>query len=95
MTTCPYCESKHKGACPRVKSIEYADDGKTVRRVEFHGPASVFDLMRLVGPPYQPEPQIVTPQYRGLPVPPHALWGVQETLLSQDRFERFVPRAHQ
>jgi hypothetical protein len=28
----------HKGMCPRVKSVEFADDGVTLRKVEFHGP---------------------------------------------------------
>ena len=36
---CPYCSSEscqvyHQGKCPKVKSIEYHEDG-TVKRVEF------------------------------------------------------------
>jgi len=36
---CPYCSSEscqvyHQGKCPKVKSIEYHEDG-TVKRVDF------------------------------------------------------------
>ena len=42
--SCPYCGvSGHPGVCPRVKTIEYSPDG-SVRRVEFHAPATVWDL---------------------------------------------------
>lgn len=34
---CQYCgEPFHKGVCPRVKSIEYHDNGYTIKRVELH-----------------------------------------------------------
>jgi len=32
--TCPYCGMIHAGACPRVKAIEYFENGM-VKRVEF------------------------------------------------------------
>lgn len=36
---CRWCGSApHDGACPRVSAMEYAGDGVTVRRVEFHPP---------------------------------------------------------
>lgn len=38
MANCMYCGNIHQGVCARVKSIEYAEDGVTVRRVEFHAP---------------------------------------------------------
>lgn len=43
---CPFCGAPPHagiGACPMVKSIEYADDGVTVRRVEFVRPMRVDD----------------------------------------------------
>lgn len=36
MTECRWCGETHlKGICPKVKVIEFAEDGETVRRVEF------------------------------------------------------------
>jgi hypothetical protein len=37
MTECRWCGDDAHGSnvCPRVKEIEFADDGKTVRRVTF------------------------------------------------------------
>ena len=32
---CQYCGKYHPGICPRIKSVEYHDNG-TVRRVEFY-----------------------------------------------------------
>ena len=32
---CGYCGKYHQGICPRIKSVEYHDNG-TVRRVEFY-----------------------------------------------------------
>lgn len=34
---CVYCGAWHSGTCPKVKSIEYHENG-TVKRVEFHNP---------------------------------------------------------
>jgi hypothetical protein len=34
-TPCRWCGLLHGPTCPRVKAIEYCDDGVTVRRVEF------------------------------------------------------------
>jgi hypothetical protein len=36
---CRWCGRLHVGKCPRVKSIEYLDDGKTVKKVEFFEPS--------------------------------------------------------
>lgn len=35
--TCHHCGLTHKTTCPRIKAIEYHQDG-TVKRIEFHGP---------------------------------------------------------
>ena len=35
---CPHCGMAHSGVCPRVRAIEYHQDGVTVKRVEFHSP---------------------------------------------------------
>ena len=37
-TNCPYCGMIHQSTCPRIKAIEYHQDG-TVKRVEFITPA--------------------------------------------------------
>lgn len=36
--TCPHCGMIHQTTCPRIKAIEYQQDGITVKRIEFHGP---------------------------------------------------------
>lgn len=36
---CPHCGMIHDTTCPRIKAMEYHQDG-TIRRVEFHSPAS-------------------------------------------------------
>jgi hypothetical protein len=49
---CRWCGFTHGTLCPAVKSIEFADDGVTVRRVEFHSPVPVqgsFKGMNLIG----------------------------------------------
>lgn len=35
--TCSYCGLLHTGTCPRVKAIEYHDNG-LIKRIEFHEP---------------------------------------------------------
>ena len=37
---CPYCGMGHGGTCPRVKAIDYHENG-TVKRVEFHDPQPI------------------------------------------------------
>lgn len=32
---CPYCGLIHSTTCPRIKAIEYADNGM-IKRIEFH-----------------------------------------------------------
>ena len=34
---CPHCGGFHQTTCPRIKAIEYAENG-TVKRIEFHAP---------------------------------------------------------
>ena len=34
---CPHCGMGHSGMCPRIKAIEYHQDG-TTKRVEYHVP---------------------------------------------------------
>jgi len=36
---CPYCGLIHATTCSRIRRIEYAEDGVTVRALEFHPPA--------------------------------------------------------
>ena len=40
ISNCPYCGVGHVGTCPRVKAIEYFQNGM-VKRVEFHEPKPV------------------------------------------------------
>lgn len=37
LSNCPYCGNIHAGQCPRIKAIEYHENG-TVKRIEFFGP---------------------------------------------------------
>lgn len=37
LALCPYCGSSHSYYCPRIKVIEFHDNGHT-KRVEFYGP---------------------------------------------------------
>ena len=32
---CPHCGMLHSTTCPRIKSIEYFQDGITVKKIEF------------------------------------------------------------
>ncbi len=44
--SCPHCGAIHATTCPRIRRIEYADDGVTVRSIEFHAPPpSIFPDM--------------------------------------------------
>lgn len=45
---CPYCDNTHEGQCPKVKAIEYFENGQ-VKRIEFR---SLSDYL----PPVQPLP---------------------------------------
>lgn len=38
---CEHCGFGHTGTCPRIKAIEYHQNG-TVKRVEFHAPQPVI-----------------------------------------------------
>lgn len=38
MNSCPHCGMIHQTTCPRIKAIEYNQDGITVKRIEFHAP---------------------------------------------------------
>lgn len=37
---CPHCGIYHQTTCPRIRAIEYHQDG-TIKRVEFHAPQPV------------------------------------------------------
>jgi hypothetical protein len=50
MNNCPHCGMIHQTTCPRIKSIEYHENGVTVKRIEFHAP----------------EPVVAQPQYGNL-----------------------------
>jgi hypothetical protein len=57
MTECRWCGETHiKGICPKVKAIEFRDDGVTVKRIEFLTP---MVLMPMNGWPMMPN----LPQY--------------------------------
>lgn len=47
---CQHCGLIHETTCPRIKAIEYADDGVTLRRIEFHPPPQTipFDPSRML-----------------------------------------------
>ncbi len=40
---CPHCGMGHSGTCPRIKAIEYHQDG-TIKRVEFHAAAPMESI---------------------------------------------------
>jgi hypothetical protein len=54
---CPHCGYGHIGTCPKIKAIEYHQDG-TVRRIEFHPVAPMVvpadDPVRLIRVPDAP-----------------------------------------
>lgn len=41
-TKCAHCGLIHETTCPRIKAIEYHEDGVTVKRIEFHEPLSTL-----------------------------------------------------
>ncbi len=69
MAECPFCSNEtskifHTGTCPRVKSIEYYENGK-VKRIEFK------DDPLYVRPPSQPI--IIQPQIPDWLKPPYTI----------------------
>lgn len=40
MTICPHCGLMHETTCPRIRSVEYHENG-TIKRIEFHAPQPV------------------------------------------------------
>jgi len=36
-TSCGHCGFMHSGVCPRIKSIEYYENGM-IKKIEYHGP---------------------------------------------------------
>jgi hypothetical protein len=55
--TCEHCDNFHTGQCPRIKAIEYRQDG-SVRRIEY------FDMYSAVSVPFvQTEPHHLRPPY--------------------------------
>lgn len=63
---CPYCDLIHGAVCARIKSIEYHEDGVTVKRVEFHAPQP---LMHVTPPPWPTLPPFKV-SYGITPTPP-------------------------
>jgi hypothetical protein len=41
LSRCRFCGGYHSGTCPRVKAIEYHQDG-SVKRVEFYDDTATF-----------------------------------------------------
>lgn len=39
---CRWCGLTHGALCPAVRSIEFCDDGVTIKKVEFHPPPVVL-----------------------------------------------------
>ena len=60
MPECRWCGETHlKGVCPKVKAIEFAADGVTVRRVEFMTPADLGPMLSIS--PVSPVPNTWPP----------------------------------
>jgi len=49
LNQCQHCGNYHTGQCPRVKAIEYHDNG-AVKRIEFFEPTQVYSGLWQVGP---------------------------------------------
>jgi len=67
-TECRWCGETHvKGVCPKVKSIEFADDGVTVKRVEFMTPRDCMPAngWPFFAPSHYPPQALPAPQYPG------------------------------
>jgi len=41
MAICPYCGKMHPALCPRIKSIEYQENGLFIKRIEFFPPTRI------------------------------------------------------
>lgn len=52
LKTCQHCGGIHSGQCPRIKAIEYYQNGN-VRRVEYHAPT---DTVSIGGVSISPDP---------------------------------------
>jgi hypothetical protein len=68
---CRWCGETHlKGICPKIKAIEFADDGVTVKRIRFMTPRDCMSANGWQLTPYAP--LLPTPP---LPVPqPQPRW---------------------
>lgn len=42
MNKCMYCGLHHETVCPRVSAITYWPDGITIKRIDFHTPATLM-----------------------------------------------------
>lgn len=67
---CPHCGIFHLQRCPRIKAIEYHDNG-AVKRVEFHVPAEIRSTPQPSVPAGVTLPQI---DYCGYPLAPPVWW---------------------
>jgi hypothetical protein len=43
MNNCPHCGMIHQMTCPRIRAIDYYQDG-SVKRIEFHPPAPAISF---------------------------------------------------
>lgn len=68
---CRWCDLMHGPMCPAVKAIEFADDGVTVKRVEFKTMADCWP------PVFQPLPPPLMPSnpFAPHPFPTTITWG--------------------
>jgi hypothetical protein len=72
ITNCRFCGKDHGARCPDVKAIEYAEDGVTVRRVEFVTAADF--LAPLTAVPLSAGPATFG-QFATIPSGPCNTWG--------------------
>lgn len=49
MEKCQHCGMIHDTTCPRIKALDYYQDG-TIKRVEFHSPARLITAGMVEGP---------------------------------------------
>ena len=47
---CRWCGMLYGAFCPSVRSIEFFDDGVTIKRVEFHSPQPIQQIMAQTAP---------------------------------------------
>lgn len=67
---CRWCGMLHEAVCPKVKAIEYAEDGVTVKRVEFLVPTD-YAAISGIGAPIPAGPSL------GPGFQPNTTWSIR------------------